>query len=204
MPARGREGAVIGAMLPIANVRIGQRHRKELGDIESLARSIDKGPAPGLIREAFKTSRLADFASQKELVTQTGHPVKDWPLVVIKEATDNAIDTCEDAGLAPVINISIDAAAGEFVITDNGPGIPSEIVDGLVDYSVRVSTCEAYVSPSRGRQGNALQTLLAMAFALDGARGETLIEMAFALDGARGETLIEARGTELRRNGGGR
>jgi hypothetical protein len=92
---------VIGATLPIANVRIGQRHRKELGDIESLARSIDKGPAPGLIREAFKTSRLADFASEKELVTQTGHPVKDWPLVVIKEATDNAIDTCEDAGLAP-------------------------------------------------------------------------------------------------------
>jgi len=135
-----------------------------------------RNAVPGLIREAFKTSRLADFASQKELVTQTGHSVEDWPLVVIKESTDNAIDTCEDAGLTPVIDISIDAPAGEFVITDNGPGIPAEIVDGLVDYSVRVSTREAYVSPSRGRQGNALQTLLAMAFALDGERGETLIE----------------------------
>jgi DNA topoisomerase VI subunit B len=136
----------------------------------------NKGPAPGLIREAFETSRLADFASEKELVTQTGHPVKDWPLVVIKEASDNAIDSCEDAGVAPVIDISINVAAGEFVIADNGPGIPTEIVDGLIDYSVRVSTREAYVSPSRGRQGNALQTLLAMAFALDGGRGETLIE----------------------------
>jgi hypothetical protein len=61
---------VTGAPLPIAGIRIGRRHRREF-----VARSIDKGPAPGLIREAFKTSRLADFASQKELVTQTGHSV---------------------------------------------------------------------------------------------------------------------------------
>jgi DNA topoisomerase VI subunit B len=134
------------------------------------------GPAPGLIRKAFKISRLADFASRKELVAQTGHRVEDWPLVVVKESVDNAIDACEDAGIAPMIDISIDTAASEFVILDNGLGIPTEIVDGLVDYSVRVSTREAYVSPSRGRQGNALQTLLAMAFALDGERGETLIE----------------------------
>ena len=110
---------------------------------------------PLLVREAFRTSRLADFASRKELVAQTGHPVEEWPLVVVKEGVDNAIDACEDAGIAPAIDIGIDTATGAFVITDNGPGIPSEIVDGLVDYSVRVSTREAYVSPSRGRQGNA-------------------------------------------------
>jgi hypothetical protein len=144
--------------------------------VDDVPAAATTAQAPVLIREAFRTSRLADFASRKELVTQTGHPEGDWPLVAIKEGTDNAIDTCEDAGVAPVIDISIDTAAGEFVISDNGPGITAEIVDGLVDYSVRVSTREAYVSPSRGRQGNALQTLLAMAFALDGERGETLIE----------------------------
>jgi hypothetical protein len=144
--------------------------------VDDVPTAVTTAEAPGLIREAFKTSRLADFASQKELVTQTGHPVEDWPLVVLKESVDNAIDACEDAVIAPMIDISIDTAASEFVIVDNGPGIPTAIVDGLVDYSVRVSTREAYVSPSRGRQGNALQTLLAMAFALDGERGETLIE----------------------------
>lgn len=35
-------------------------------------------PAPRLRRETFKTSRFAEFASVKELVTQTGHPVEDW------------------------------------------------------------------------------------------------------------------------------
>ena len=33
--------------------------------------------------------------------------------------------------------------------------------------TVRVSSREAYVSPTRGAQGNALQTLLVMGFALD-------------------------------------
>ena len=41
---------------------------------------------------------------------------------------------------------------------------------------MRVSSREAYVSPSRGQQGNALKTLVSMAFALDGSEGRTLIE----------------------------
>jgi hypothetical protein len=40
----------------------------------------------------------------------------------------------------------------------------------------RVASREAYVSPTRGAQGDALKTLLAMPFALDGERGETAIE----------------------------
>ena len=41
---------------------------------------------------------------------------------------------------------------------------------------MRVSSREAYVSPSRGQQGNALKTLVSMTFALDGSEGRTLIE----------------------------
>jgi hypothetical protein len=33
---------------------------------------------PSLVRRVFKTSRLAEFCSQKELVNQTGHAVEDW------------------------------------------------------------------------------------------------------------------------------
>ena len=36
-----------------------------------------------LERTTFKTSRLLDFASEKELVAQTGHQKGDWPLVVL-------------------------------------------------------------------------------------------------------------------------
>src|SRR3954468_2654283 len=129
-----------------------------------------------LAREVFKTSRLADFASERELIAQTGHPLAEWPTVVVKELVDNAIDACEDSRIAPVVQVEIDTRSGTFTVTDNGPGISAEVVDGLVDYSYRVSSREAYVSPSRGRQGNALQTLLAMAYVLDQECGETLIE----------------------------
>ena len=55
---------------------------------------VSKRPSPTLQRVAFKTSRLAEFCSRRELVAQTGHQVCDWPLVILKELTDNAIDVC--------------------------------------------------------------------------------------------------------------
>ena len=44
-------------------------------------------------RTTFSTSRFSEFASRKELVAQTGHAVEDWPLVVLKELVDNALDS---------------------------------------------------------------------------------------------------------------
>src|SRR5262252_9327609 len=64
-----------------------------------------------------------------------------------------------------------------IIVEDNGPGIPSETIAGIVDYNVRVSSREAYISPTRGRQGNALKTVLPMAYVLGGkVKGETWIE----------------------------
>ena len=37
---------------------------------------------PTLERTIFKTSRLAEFCSRKELINQTGHDVGEWPLAV--------------------------------------------------------------------------------------------------------------------------
>ena len=103
----------------------------------------------------FTTSRLAEFCSQKELVAQTGHPVEQWPLVVLKELIDNSLDACEEADIAPVIHVAVNAVTGVITISDNGPGISPETVKRLLDYNVRVSSREAYVSPTRGAQGNA-------------------------------------------------
>ena len=41
-----------------------------------------------LARTTLRTSRLLDFASEKELVAQTGHKPADWPLVILKEPFD--------------------------------------------------------------------------------------------------------------------
>jgi hypothetical protein len=129
-----------------------------------------------LERVAFKTSRLAEFCSQKELIAQTGQAVADWPMVILKELVDNALDACEEAEIAPEITIEVSAETGEIVIADNGPGLPPATIEAILDYTSRVSSREAYVSPTRGAQGNALKTVIAMAFALDGNRGVTIIE----------------------------
>ena len=60
-----------------------------------------------------------------------------------------------------------------ITVTDNGPGIPAATVKAVLDYSIRVSSREAYVAPDRGAQGNALKTLIAMPFVLNGQRGVT-------------------------------
>jgi DNA topoisomerase VI subunit B len=127
-----------------------------------------------LVRETFKTSRLLDFCSERELTKQIGHGVAQWPLVILKELVDNAIDAAEEAGIDPAVQVEV--TDGTITITDNGPGIPAETVAGVLDFSVRVSSREAYASPTRGAQDNALKTIVAMAFALDGASGETVIE----------------------------
>ena len=127
-----------------------------------------------LERATFRTSRLLDFASEKELVAQTGHPVSAWPLVILKELIDNGIDACEEAGIAPVISVTVDDAG--ITVEDNGPGIPAATIEGVLDFTVRVSSREAYVSPTRGAQGNALKTIVAMPFVVNSEKGDIEIE----------------------------
>jgi DNA topoisomerase VI subunit B len=74
-----------------------------------------------LERTTFRTSRLLDFASEKELVAQTGHRREQWPLVILKELVDNAIDAAEEAGTSPVIEVVVGEAGIE--VSDNGPGL---------------------------------------------------------------------------------
>jgi DNA topoisomerase VI subunit B len=127
-----------------------------------------------LSRSAFTTSRLADFASREELTRQIGHTAASWPVVVVKELVDNALDACEGAGVAPVIDIAI--GDNSVRVSDNGHGIAPETVERILDYAFKTSSNAAYVSPTRGQQGNDLQTLLAMSHALSGEPGVTIVE----------------------------
>jgi hypothetical protein len=120
---------------------------------------------PKLTRVAFTVSRLMEFCTTRELQNQTGHSVEDWPLVVLKELMDNALDACEEAEVAPVISITVNP--GSIVIKDNAGGFETDTIKSILDYTVRVSSREAYVSPTRGAQGNALKTILAMGYVLD-------------------------------------
>jgi hypothetical protein len=136
--------------------------------------------AKKITRVPFTVSRLMEFCNKRELENQTAHDHREWPLVILKELVDNALDACEEAEIPPVVSIAVDGDT--IVVEDNGPGIPARTIDGVLDYSVRVSSGEAYVSPTRGAQGNALKTILPMEYVL--GRGED----------ACGKTLVEARG----------
>jgi DNA topoisomerase VI subunit B len=151
-----------------------------------------------LDRTTFRTSRLLEFCSRKELVAQTGHEPDAWPLVVLKELMDNALDACEEAGIAPEIDVQVER--GAITVADNGPGMPSETVTDILDFSSRVSSREAYVAPDRGAQGNALKTILAMPFVLDGAAGHVEIrahglrhQIAFTVDALRQAPVVDHR-----------
>src|SRR5215831_1378261 len=139
---------------------------------------------PKLTRVAFKVSRLMEFCSERELQNQTGHGVYDWPLVAAKELFDNALDAAEEAEVAPEITIIVDS--GTIIIADNAGGIDTETIESILDYTIRVSSREAYVSPTRGAQGNALKTILAMGYVLDRKLGSDA--------DAAGVTTIETRG----------
>jgi DNA topoisomerase VI subunit B len=160
-----------------------------------------------LERTTFKTSRLLDFCSEKELVAQTGHQKADWPLVVLKELMDNALDACEEGGIAPEISVTVNSQG--ITVADNGPGLPQETIKNILDYTVRVSSREAYMAPDRGAQGNALKTIVAMPFVLDGIEGKVLINskgldsiITFRVDHIRQEPVIDVETQEsLVKNG---
>src|SRR5262245_34552052 len=146
---------------------------------------------PKLTRVAFRVSRLMEFCTLRELQNQTGHSVHEWPLVVLKELMDNALDACEEAEVAPVISIAV--GRGFITIQDNAAGIETDTIKSILDYTIRVSSREAYVSPTRGAQGNALKTILAMGYVLDRERdnGSNKAD-------ATGATSIETRGIKHR------
>jgi hypothetical protein len=169
-------GCKVGA-INVARKRFGLKPRRAVSGRPK--REPDE-PAHKIERVAFTTSRLMEFCSEKELVAQTGHESYEWLRVIVKELVDNALDVAEEFSVAPVVKVTIKTGKSRkptrIVIEDNGPGFPPEIVAGIIDYNVRVSSREAYISPTRGRQGNALKTILPMAYVLSGTKGETWIE----------------------------
>ncbi len=125
-------------------------------------------------RRIFTKSRAMEFFDPDELVKQTEQPGKRLPIVVLKELIDNSLDACENADILPTIKAQWwgdDAGLSRMSVWDNGPGFPFQVLEKIIDFFVFVSDKEAYVAPTRGRQGNALKTVLTIPYVLATTHG---------------------------------
>jgi Histidine kinase-, DNA gyrase B-, and HSP90-like ATPase len=134
--------------------------------------------APSLVRQHFSVSRSAEYFRAAELQAQTGQPVDKFAHVALKELVDNALDAAETAGVSPLIQIEFEETEDEIVLTvaDNGLGIEANVVERILDFTMRTSDKAAYRAPTRGHQGNALKTLLGIPVALGAGKSCLTIE----------------------------
>ena len=123
-----------------------------------------------LDRTTFETSRELEYFSEKELRVQIGHGRGAWPIAILKELIDNSLDACETKGVAPKIKVVVEK--NWFSVQDNGPGLGEEVINKSLDYTKRVSDKVNYISPTRGQLGNALKTVWAVPFVMDGQQGK--------------------------------
>lgn len=121
-----------------------------------------------LTRSTFVTSRQYEFFTEKELTMQIGAPKALWPLVIVKELIDNALDASEATDIAPEIAIALET--NSVTVTDNGPGLKASTIASALDYNVRVSDKRHYISPSRGQLGNALKCVFPAAYVATGQK----------------------------------
>ena len=97
---------------------------------------------------------------------QIGYPAPLWPVALVKELIDNALDACESASIRSEIAITIESDS--VSVADNGPGIPSSTIERSLDYFNSVSDKAHYVSPTRGQLGNALKCVWAAPYVASG------------------------------------
>ncbi len=97
---------------------------------------------------------ISEFFAKNRHLLGFDNPAKAL-LTTVKEAVDNALDACEEAGILPDIEVSIEQEAEDrFTVTveDNGPGIVKSQVPrifGKLLYGSKFHT----LKQSRGQQG---------------------------------------------------
>ncbi|MEM4524106.1 MAG: DNA topoisomerase VI subunit B [Archaeoglobaceae archaeon] len=102
----------------------------------------------------LKEISVAEFFEKNKHILGYTNPAKAL-ITVVKEAVDNALDACEDAGILPDIFVRICSIGESFfkvVVEDNGPGIKKEFVArafGKLLYGSRFHE----IRQSRGQQG---------------------------------------------------
>ena len=77
---------------------------------------------------------VSDFFAKNRHLLGFDNPTKAV-LTTVKEAVDNSLDACEEAGILPDIRVEIKQVTEEryiIIVEDNGPGIVKEQIANIV------------------------------------------------------------------------
>lgn len=102
-----------------------------------------------------KEISVAEFFERNRQILGFDSPLKAL-ITAIKEATDNALDACEEAGVLPDIDVRVEKTAHadelKVTVTDNGPGIVKRQLGNIFGRLLYGSRFHA-IRQSRGQQG---------------------------------------------------
>jgi len=114
-------------------------------------------------RSILSRSLISDYFSITQLPRKLGAEIDSLPLALIKELVENSLDACEEEGIKPEIKVAVQKIDDYLVlrVEDNGPGLRSEAVEKIIDFSRFHSSRHFYKYPTRGAFGNAYKCIIA-------------------------------------------
>lgn len=130
-------------------------------DLKAVAKSDPKveprakKPIAEALAATQKEISVAEFFERNRQILGFDSPLKAL-ITAIKEAVDNALDACEEAGILPDITVAVEKTphADELKVTvsDNGPGIVERQLGNIFGRLLYGSRFHA-IRQSRGQQG---------------------------------------------------
>ena len=116
--------------------------------------------APARRKSAQEMASKQRDISVSEFFTKNRHllgfdsPLKSL-LTAVKEAVDNSLDACEEAGIVPELTVTLEQTSEKrfkMIVEDNGPGIPDTHIGKIFGKLLHGSKFHK-LSQSRGQQG---------------------------------------------------
>ena len=126
-------------------------------DVQAAPGPDSKQPDYATAESMAKTQRsisVSEFFAKNRHLLGFDNPRKAL-LTTVKEAVDNALDACEEAGILPVVDIRIEQVSEthfRVIVTDNGPGIVRKQIPSIFGRLLYGSKFHR-LRMSRGQQG---------------------------------------------------